>query len=326
MKTVLAFPISDASKGSSRIRCYEFLRYLSNDYKTHTCRLDEKYHRFPYSWMPVSWLFSQLDAKQIDLIYIQKAAYNYHRTITTFANRQGIPVIYDIDDVHGAWEGMDEMWMLDHCSAITVDTQERATKLRHSTKTPIHYVPSGLDYFDHLSPLTIKNKLSNMSSIVTFGWDFNCKHAQLFMDTLPTTIQKHYISNAPIIDEYTFHPWSFESFIPTLSTFDYCLLAQGDSNDAQQKSNNRLLEAIAAGLPTIVSNTPAYRKLYQVLGFENLIAETPSDAIRILDYLSSNPKIRQTIITKGRDYVLTTYHPKQSARIMEELFNHVLSL
>ena len=317
---VLAFPIADQNTGSSRIRCYELLNYLPVEFDVKFICLDERYHRFPLLYCPVSWYLKKFGSQSIDMIYIQKAAFAYHRKITSYANKHNIPVVYDIDDIPGAWQGMDEQWMLDRSNAVTVDTKERSLQISKMTKTPIYCVSACIDYFDDLIALRKQDTSSQISTAVTFGWDFNCKNASLYMDKLPDSIEKHYITNLPVLDHYVFHSWALDSFISTLAQFDCCVLAHDHTQDGQQKSNNRLIVSLAVGLPTIVSNTASYAELYTLLGFEKLIAQSPSDVVDIVSYLNDNIDFRKDIINKGREYALKTYHPKESAKKMGDIF------
>lgn len=77
----------------------------------------------------------------------------------------------------------------------------------------------------------------------------------------------------PYVDICT--DWSFDSFVPEMRACSVCLLSH--STEEQSKSPNRLISAIANGVPVIVSNAPSCATLLQIGGMGFAVVDTPEE-------------------------------------------------
>lgn len=297
---IITKPIANANTASSRIRCYRFLKYLSEDFS---------FKEFRY-------------IPEGDLFFVQKIATPQMINFAKVFKSRRVPVVYDIDDDFGVWPNMDEKTMLNIASAITTDTQERKEYLEKFTKTPIHIIPDALDYVSgDESSMQINDEIT---SINTFGSDGGVDISTSFMLAIPENFSGSYISqNANYkLNRFRKIDWKLDTFLNELRKSDVSILVHPSDIKGSMKSNNRLLVCMSIGMPCIVSNTPAYRQTMEQVGCEFLVANEPSDVPEILNRISS-AKARREISEKFHKYAWENFSPQKSSSLLGNLFKEL---
>ena len=71
--------------------------------------------------------------------------------------------------------------------------------------------------------------------------------------------------------------WRLESFPNTIKLFDGCILTHYGDDRGNAKSNNKLLNCMAIGIPTIVSPTVSYETTMNETGFKFLVCRNDGD-------------------------------------------------
>ena len=302
--SIRTLPIGDRDTASSRIRCFRLMEFLPDGFDVR----------------PLVEVLEDGDT-DFDVLYVQKAAYPYVVEMCRNALELGIKVLYDIDDPFGLYHGMSEEEMCAVATAVTVDTEERAAVVREVAAGPVHVVPDALDYLDE--PRRNGRVPPRPKSLVTFGNVESLSATSPFMGEVPAPYQKAYIGRpAGQIDDCEYVEWNLDTFIDELARFDLALLVHADDDAGKAKSNNRLLVAMSAGVPTLVSDTAAYAETVREVGFGFLVCRGPEDVPRALRELE-DPALRQEIVDTCRDYVWSRYDPRfvsgEFARIVQEL-------
>jgi hypothetical protein len=65
--------------------------------------------------------------------------------------------------------------------------------------------------------------------------------------------------------------WELQRFPTTLKHYDFCVLIHDDTAEGNQKSNNKMMAALALGVVPLVSNTVAYAETAHAIGIPELI-------------------------------------------------------
>lgn len=298
---VRALPIAGTETASSRIRCFRLLEHL------------------PAEQFDVDLLTRVIEEGDVefDVLYLQKAAHEHVLELAREAIAMGIKVVYDIDDPFGLYGGMHEEEMCRLATAVTVDTEARAEVVRAVTDRPVHVVPDCLDYVgDALVRAPLRDRLGE---VVTFGNVESLAATRNFLARVPEGIGRTYIGRpAGQIPDCRYIEWKLETFLEDLARFDVALLVHDSSSSGVLKSNNRLLVALSIGLPTIVSDTPAYAETVRALGHPELICASPTDVPRALRSIEDVGR-RLEIAEAGVRLSWENYSPAVVAALFGEL-------
>ncbi len=294
---IIGTPIGGMDVASSRIRFYRILDSIVPK---------------------ISWEIYSEKSSLPDLCYIQKAAYAKTLSIVKEYIKNKIPVVYDIDDAFGVWEGMFERSMLNIVDVITTDTEERRKDIIKYTDKPVYVVPDALDYVStEEEPIKINDKIKN---IVTFGSNGGVSYSVEYLSKVPTEYTVNYISSIENGDiKGNFIKWELHNFLNNLKMNDIAVLAHPDTSNGSMKSNNRLLVCMSIGMPCIVLKTHAYSETMRLLGYDLLVANTPSDVPKIIEELK-DPSIRKAISEVFIKYSWENYNPKLSGELLYDIF------
>lgn len=290
---ILGIPKSDKHSASCRIRYYEFLEYLPEGFSA------SKYK----------------DKLDCDILYVQKIVDDWVLEVVKKAQKVGIPVVYDRDDVRKIWGTPNHFKMIKMADVITTDTEERKVNFEQQTDKPVYVVPDGLDY-----GVSQKDRIEirELNRIVTFGNAASIGKSARYINEIKgkkyyITKKKHKELNAKFIQ------WNRKTFIRNLRKHDVAIIVHDNTEIENMKSNNRLLVCMAIGMPVIVSNTIAYRKTIEDVGLVWLCVDSPREIKLVMKRLRDRDT-RIEIGNKFIEYAYDNYSPGKSSKILAEVF------
>ena len=274
---IAGIPKSNSDSASCRIRFYAFLNAMPED---------------------VSWHHYKKD-KPFDVLYIQKATDFSVKVAAKKAFKNGIPVIYDMDDIRKDWDSKGYDSIIKYSSAVTTDTEERALVIRQHTYKPVFVISDCVDYGVNSR---VEYREFDAPKIVTFGHKSTAQYAIPYFVGIPNIT---HICNEKIGGLGNFYAWDKTSFIKTLKKHDVAFLAHKNDWQSDCKSINRLLVCMSIGMPTVVSDTLAYRGAMESTGYPELCVRNPEKLRQKLDLLKSASYRRQigdSFIAYSEDY------------------------
>ena len=284
-KTYISFlPLGNINAASSRLRCIGLAQELKLlGYET---QLGISQEQIP------------------DVLFVQKIVNAEVLSITKRVKAAGGIIIYDIDDYGSglSWLNIDPEInedFINHCDVICVDTD-----VRHDIflKDPLYaripyrwIIPDPIDYVSQTANITP----TETSKIGLIGcWFGNSPNIVPAMPYLEFARQCSEVTSIKIISNpelkascaevfpyFQFEAWDLNTFPQILRASDFCLLIHDTNIEGIQKSNNKMLAALAQGVVPFVSRTPAYETTAKSMGLEGLLIDKPED---LLDKLNSS--------------------------------------
>ncbi len=288
---ITAISREDRNSVSTRIHYYSYLENLPED----------------ISWEPHNGSFG-------DLIYIQKKADEKTIKIAKKAKKLGVPIVYDCDDNPYSKPGKDRVAMLKLADVVTCDTIPRGEQIKKAAGVGYTVIPETLDYFEQLKPMDVRWPVKSM---VTFGNNSGSVNAVKYMKHSPVTCR--HINSKNIDGAGKFVKWSYNTFIRDLCESEICILIHGDD----RKSNLKLLVCMYIGLPTIVSNTTAFRDVYKKIGLEWLIAKSAGDVGGIVHKLMDTSN-RIDVIKSYGQYDFSPHIPGAASMKLSKIFRSLV--
>lgn len=300
---------------SSRLRCYylaDGLRQIGID-----VRINERLH-------------------DSGILLVQK---RINPNILAFATRfksQGGMVIYDIDDygVGLEWLNIDpsvERAFLSLCDVLIVDTPHRLEVFRKDAKygaIPQKWViPDPIDYYPWEKVQSPK-KSSLKPSGIWFGNAINLTPAVPYLlglldsavvDEIGAITTAGQIAQLQALyPGITYYPWQLASFSRDLQRFDFTVLVHGADEEGSQKSNNKMLAALAFDVLPFVSNTPAYAKTALDIGLPELIVESPQELVERIRSTDLLAQLKSQMGSKRHLEYMEQFHPRRTAQQFHE--------
>ena len=182
---------------------------------------------------------------------------------------------------------------------ICTPTHELKTALVEHFKIQcqIAVVPDLLEY-ESVKP---KKALVGAAPVgLWFGHPTNAKFLAQFIDSyldalkghslaivsLPQTLdilQSHKFSQPPTVGIQTF-PWSVQAVAQVAQRADYCVIPSDCNSPKRYASNNRLITALALGLPTLATALPSYSEFDD--NFATIGSEEAHDLLKHPEYHS----------------------------------------
>lgn len=237
-----------------------------------------------------------------DVLYVQKLSSLEIIALAQRVRERGGVVLFDIDDWGDAlpWvKSQPELLtqLLAQCSAVTVDTQVRAEVFAQDPayqRVPaIWVIPDPVDYVSEAPSLAHHPIGTDGLSACWFGNGPNLAPALPYVQSALSTgrvSRFNVITNAQFVDQMRqawpmldIEAWQLDSFAASLRKSDFCLLVHDTNLEGIQKSNNKMLAALGQGVVPLVSNTPAYAELAQLIGMPELVCSSPEDLAQRLD-------------------------------------------
>jgi predicted SAM-dependent methyltransferase len=307
-------PAGTAQTASSRLRCHGLARELG--------RLGCK-------------VLLGLDATIVpDLLYVQKRVTPEIAAHARRVRERGGHVVFDIDDWGPAldWVKADPALLQDFlalCSAVTVDTEVRAevyAKDENYRAVPhLWVIPDPIDYVEQaMEELTAAVPAARRLRGCWFG---NAPNLPPALPYIQAALRSDRLDAFGVITNAQFVPamqqqwpmlateaWQLETFAQRLREHDFCLLIHDAGTEGVQKSNNKMLAALAQGVVPLVSNTPAYAALAHEIGLPELVLDAPEDLASRLQPASMQA-LREGVRAQLCKSVLQQFMPGQVAAV-----------
>jgi predicted SAM-dependent methyltransferase len=276
--TIMLCPAGTAAAASSRLRCIVLARELERL----GCRITLGF-----------------DARVLpQVLYVQKVS---SPEIVEHARRvraEGGHVVFDIDDWGDAvpWLAAQPQLLVDllaHCSAVSVDTTVRAEVLAKESNyrdVPAFWVvPDPIDYVDQMIDIPARAPADG-SRALSACWFGNGPNLPPALPYIQAALMSGSLERFTVITNSQFvasmqqswpmlaiEAWELETFPRRLREHDFCLLVHNTDIEGLQKSNNKMLAALAQGVVPLVSNTPAYAETARLIGLPELVIDSPQD-------------------------------------------------
>ncbi|MGW7159265.1 glycosyltransferase [Paenibacillus taichungensis] len=179
-------------------------------------------------------------------------------------------------------------------------------------------IPDGLDYIEQLDTtlVPINRKVvwfgnSGRGNLSSSLWALNYIASN---SEYSVTVMSHKDSKIPGVG---FVKWKYEGFVETLKGYSVCFLSHDPTE--QQKSNNKLLVAVANGVPCIVSGSAAYSEILLKFGLDYAVVSNEAELQQALEKLDDEETRRQ-YFEALQPYILNHY----SYETIGEQFLHVI--
>ena len=224
----------------------------------------------------------------------------------------GGQVIFDIDDWGDAlpWAVRDPALLADllaECAVVSVDTAQRAELLRqepaYAGVADFWVIPDPVDYLDGGLPAIVASGAAATATTparparrLAGCWFGNGPNLAPALPWVQAALGTDRLARFGVITNAAFvaplqqglpmlavEAWQLDSFAARLRDHDFCLLVHDTGTEGLQKSNNKMLAALAQGVVPLVSNTPAYAETAQRIGLPELVMHSPADLAARLD-------------------------------------------
>lgn len=241
---------------------------------------------------------------QSDIIVLQKVGVS-----ALFSRLTGHPgVIYDYDDPLGN-SVFSEVAAV--ARLFTSDTSAHALLCGRRCEL----LPDPIDYASE-APMP----QAEPSGLAWFGNHDNFQGCQPLFESASGYASLGTISRIPVSDSAMHIPWSYDSFPTALRSrgtafLSHCGLDQG-------KSANRMVAAVALGVPCIVNESPAYETLARDVGLGWCIVSTPEELKAAYERLQF-PEERSAYLKAIQPYVWEHYHVDSVARRFMEIVRSI---
>jgi glycosyltransferase involved in cell wall biosynthesis len=308
------------------------------------------------------WLFiNKQDILMSDFYKTDVMVFQRQHNVTVLekmklAKRSGIKCVYECDDdmfnmppefakpyeFYSKPEVQKTMQLfLMNADEITVTTKHLADAIRPRTMgQKIHVIPNYLDIEEWNKPYI--NKLNTQKDDVTIGWMASGSHkidAPLVNNVLMNlmakhpTLKMHFIGwlaedDFPWIatykDRVKVDKWVDISILPyAMQDFDIGLAPLVDNTFNKSKSNIKLLQHSALGIPTVASPLNPYTE--DIKDIENgFLAYDEEDWFEYLDKLIIDKQLRKDVGFEARKLLVNKYDIKLNVGRWIEVFNNLL--
>lgn len=233
------------------------------------------------------------------LLYVQKRVTPQVLAHARLVRQRGGHVVFDIDDWGSAldWVKADPELLANFlalCSAVSVDTEVRAEVFAkdevYRAVPEFWVIPDPIDYVEG----EIESPVTSMAGEHPLSgcWFGNAPNLAPAVPYIQAALQSGSVSSFSVITNAQFVPqlqqlwpmlsleaWQLETFAQRLRAHDFCLLIHDSGVEGVQKSNNKMLAALAQGVVPLVSNTPAYADLARRIGLPELVLNSPEDLV-----------------------------------------------
>ena len=313
------YPAATANSASSRLRCFGLGRELAHlGYRVRVG-------------------VDMADLPQV--LLVQKIINAEALHLATLVKSAGGTIVYDIDDYGaealGSLKADEETFrrFMALVSVVVVDTEVRrsvfAKEPGFTHVQELWVVPDPIDYIDSVGLDNFKPPKAAGEKLRAcwFGNAPNIVPAVPFLDALvhsERVADVKVITNASHLEQfYGQYPqfvnsaWTLETFPALLRAMDFCVLIHSTSLEGVQKSNNKMLAALAMGVVPFVSRTPAYEETADQIGVPELVVDSPADLLVRIEGENFAPIVRK-IQAEQCARELEKYLPSVSARLFSD--------
>jgi len=132
------------------------------------------------------------------------------------------------------------------------------------------------------------------------------------IEILICTASSGSVSSLSSHPNFTFIPWSLESFIQVLQSCDLSFLMHDGTLFDRQKSSHKMITSICWGVPALVSNTPEYAKVAQEINCRDAVFSNPEGLLSAIERYRSAEKRRQ-YLDRAQSIIWRQYSPSKTA-------------
>ena len=295
---VLGIPVKDMSLGSTRTRYYYMLNNLPEGWEY------ERYRPFATG----------------DVLYIQKTETREVWSAIKDCKQRDIPIVYERDDFCKPWNE-EHTKVMDAADAITIITRGLLESVKHRTKTPMYFVPDGIDY--DLKPEQKVPVRRDIRKIITYGRHANVEEAALYYKYINK--KKYYICDRQIKEMRAarYIEWKLKNFIKKISKCDLVVIVHARNFRAKYKDPGRAMVAMALGIPVIVNDNIEMSRIAKDIGSDFWLVKKPDDmkkAMKLLEDYRTRVKQSQSMF----EYAWKYYEPKKTSARLAEVFEKVI--
>ena len=311
------YPAATINSASSRLRCFGLAKELAKI----------GYHTS----------FGVAVGNLPDVFFVQKIVNPEVLELAQLVKRAGGTVIYDIDDygdlgLAGLKADAETFSQFMHLvSIIVVDTTFRQQVLQReptfSDVDTMWVIPDPIDYIDsslpEIQPKQTRSKLrgcwfGNAPNIIpALPYLLEVEKADEVADISVLTNRAYVDDINTRLPQLATSTWVLETFPAILSSMDFCILIHDVTIAGLQKSNNKMLAALAMGVVPFVSRTPAYAQTAVQMGMSELIVDSPQEVVDRI-----KPEIFKAIVRKMQGETcrgeLQKYYPVASAQMFSQ--------
>lgn len=250
------------------------------------------------------------------VLIVQKRIDNY--SIQCLKEFQGLK-IFDFDDPVYGHVGFRET--IELCDVVTTDTEGRKQQFDSmNLGKPCVVIEDCLDYdINEPFPVLDSDKLvwfGNRENINSVGWILNEVASKNYnLDIISNSLG---IQLPPQIKEI---PWDFDTFVDNLRQSSICILSHAGENK-DYKSNNKMLVALACGLPCIVNQSKSYEELANQFGLGKFIVNNPIQLHEAIQHLN-NKENRELYLKDIQPYVINEFSSKKITLKLLNLINQI---
>ncbi len=270
---------------------------------------------------PIARVKRFLGLGRFDVVVVQKKVLR-HWEVALLA-RCATHLVYDFDDavtVGPYGERPDPRRsarfaaMIAHCTAVIAGNEELA---RYAAGHPnVRVIPTGVDpaAYRVKPPATADGR----GAVVVIGWigtSGNLKYLRMLAPAFETLAERgvrvtlRVVSDAspePSAIPVEFVPWRLDREANDVVGFDIGVMPLDDTAWSRGKCGFKLLQYMAAGLPTVASPVGVNRSIIQH-GENGLLADSPDAWKGALDQLIADPSLRTRLGRAARRTVETQY-------------------
>lgn len=301
-------------------------------------------HLLLYSLELLNVVRRAIEAVNHDLVFIQKGI-----LLTNFRGAEklfqpvGERLIFDLDDaIYGSnliessfpllritQDSEQTMKLTSHCRAVIAGNHYlQGLALRHNKN--VYVVPTPVDS-DRFRPL--KSGAKCLEKGLVIGWLGQATglfYFSLVREAL-RQISCHYDVKIQLVttwEKVSFDmpgvriekgDWAFEREVEQLNQFDIAISPLADDEWAKGKCSTKLLQYMAAGLPTVSSRAGMNREVVEE-GVDGFLAETTEEWFEKLSLLIEERSLRESMGERARQKILESY----SLRVVSQRLGGIL--
>jgi len=329
---ILFLPQKSILGASSRVRVYQFLKILSSKDVQYdvisgsTENLDKKIVQSPSFIVKLQWfsytffarLFALFRIRKYDVIFLQKVSLpNIFPIVEILILLIGKKVVFDFDDAiytahrpHGFLrrffsDNNSISRIIEKSNRIIVSNKFLAQYAGKFNKN-INIIPSSVD-FSEFDNVVVEKKLNQKTVI---GW-IGSPSTKVYLEMLNTVFHKLSnkvefvlkiigvesisINNIDVI----YKRWDIESYVSEIKSFDIGVMPLTDDQWTKGKAGYKLLQYMAAGVPSVASPVGVNCEIIQN-GVNGFLAANEDEWIESLHNLITNKDLSKRIGDEGK--------------------------
>lgn len=281
--------------GSSRVRVYWLCEYLAE----HGIDAQAHYH----GASPPRNLENVLDS---DIIVFQKTYSEPWIHLAEAAKEKGVKIVFDhvekeeTTKMHSLADVLttDSVALAEWYSSLTPNVETRviedcASYLKSPLPPRQHSKTDGLKIAYFVSPSMMDNVLVCHNAFLKLG-----ERRSYDLIVIAGILDRTRLGRL----KYEYWKWSYEGFTDLLLKCDLAILPQ----KWDWKGGNKMVQAVTHNLPTVSSDTPAYRRIAEATRTEEFLCNNPAEWLAALETMF-DPDERNLFLDKTSNFIWDNY-------------------